>query len=291
MNKLNREALFYTNLNNDTVQCNLCSHHCKLNDQQVGFCLGRQCIKGKLYSLTYGHFTAMNLDPIEKKPLYHFYPGSNILSVGSFGCNMKCKFCQNYDISQRIVTCSYTPPEQLIEMALKYKSHDNIGIAFTYNEPTTSIEYILDVGKIIKQNKHDLKIVYVSNGNINDEPLHQLLPYVDAYNIDLKSFDEEFYNLHGGNIATTKHTIETIVKNKKHIEVTTLVIPDNNDSEKEIKNLAKWLSSLDKNIPLHLSRFFPRYHFSNLPPTDPNKLVALAKIAKKYLTNVHIGNV
>ena len=246
---------------------------------------------GVLYALTYAKPVAIHLDPIEKKPLYHFYPGEVILSIGTLGCNLDCKFCQNHDISQDFEKSSFdglkeVSPEGIIDVC---KKNGYEFVAFTYTEPTIFFEYMFDVAVLCKKN--DIKTVMVSNGQINKEPLLKLIEYMDAFNIDLKSFNPEFYKkICGGEIETTKQTIELIVKNKRHLEVTMLVIKGYNDKEEEFIDMCKYLSSLDKNIVLHLSRAFPDYKL-NFEVTPVEILNRFYEIAKTYLINVYKGNI
>lgn len=273
------------------LQCRLCPHNCLLKNNETGKCKSRKNIDGKLYSLTYGIVSSVALDPIEKKPLYHFYPGSMILSVGSFGCNFKCGFCQNWEISQvGVEETNYyqeVTPQQLLQYAKKYK--DNIGVSYTYNEPLINFEFILETADIF--HKTGYKNVLVTNGFINEEPLLELLPYVDAANIDLKSFNKEFYKkICDGNLRYVLQTIEILFKHNKHIELTTLVIPEHNDSLEEIGQIVKYISDISPEIPFHLSRYYPMYKFS-VPATPVSKLIELYKLASQKLNYVYIGNV
>ncbi|WP_039767593.1 AmmeMemoRadiSam system radical SAM enzyme [Caldicellulosiruptor sp. F32] len=280
------EARYYEKLENKKVRCRLCPHGCVILPGNTGFCRARQNVDGKLYSLNYGYISSIAFDPIEKKPLYHFYPGSSILSIGTFGCSFKCLHCQNYEISQLTPNVFEVDTERLIELAKKDK--DCIGIAFTYNEPTIWFEYVLDVAKKFKE--EGFKTVLVTNGYLNEEPLLELLEVIDAANIDLKAFNDEFYKkVCSGDLESVKRFIE-ICSQKIHIEITTLIIPTLNDSEEEVENLAKWLSSIDDRIPLHLTRYFPRYKMT-LPPTPKETLFKLREIAKKYLMYVYLGNI
>lgn len=271
------------------VKCEICPHGCELDEGQVGFCRARANKDDKVVAINYGKLTSIALDPIEKKPLRRFQPGSNILSVGSFGCNLRCSFCQNYRISMsnEDIKTVYISPQELVERSLQMRDNRNIGIAFTYNEPLIGYEYVLDCAKLAKT--HDLKIVLVTNGYINEQPLKELLPFVDAMNIDLKAFNEEFYRRIGGDLDTVKRTIETAAESC-HVEVTTLIIPDENDDEKEIEDMSKWLSDIDKDIPLHISRFFPMYNMSDRKPTDIKAVYRLADIAGEHLNQVYKGN-
>ena len=286
-----KQASFYIAENNGKVKCLLCPKECSISDHNTGVCGVRENKDGVLYSLTYAKPVAIHLDPIEKKPLYHFHPGELILSIGTLGCNLDCKFCQNHDISQDFEKSSFdelkeVSPEGIIDVCKKngYKF-----VAFTYTEPTIFFEYMFDVAVMCKNN--GIKTVMVSNGQINKEPLLKLIEYMDAFNIDLKSFNPEFYKkICGGEIETTKQTIELIVKNKRHLEVTMLVIKGYNDKEEEFIDMCKYLSSLDKNIVLHLSRAFPDYKM-NFEITPVEILNRFYEIAKTYLINVYKGNV
>lgn len=236
--------------------------------------------------------TSLALDPVEKKPLYHFHPGSFILSAGSFGCNMRCPFCQNYQISQADSSTHYRKimPEELVSLALKLKNESlgNIGVAFTYNEPLVSYEYILDTSRLLHES--DLLCVLVTNGQICREPLRELLPHIDAMNIDLKAFSADFYRYAGGDFQTTLDCIKTAAA-QCHIEITTLIIPGKNDSSEEMELEARFIAGISKDIPLHLTRFFPRYKETQLSPTPVESLTTLAAVASRYLKHVHLGNV
>jgi pyruvate formate lyase activating enzyme len=246
---------------------------------------------GEIISENYGKLTALALDPIEKKPLYHFYPGSRILSVGSYGCNLNCPFCQNCDISMaggdEIKTARITCGE-LVEKALSVMDRGNIGIAYTYNEPLIGYEFVRDCAALAKQ--RGLKNVAVTNGYICEEPLRELLPLIDAFNIDLKGFTEEFYHKLRGDLETVKRSIE-IASEKCHVEVTTLIVPGENDSEEEMERLSGWLAGVSPEIPLHISRFFPRWHMQDRNATPVKQVYRLAEIARKKLKYVHEGNV
>ena len=271
-------------------ECKVCHHYCKLTENQTGLCKARKNVNGNIIAVNYGEITSIALDPIEKKPLRRFHPDSMILSVGSFGCNLKCSFCQNHEISmvgKDDVKTQYVEPENLIQIALDLKSQGNIGIAYTYNEPLIGYEYVRDCAVSAKKNK--LKNVVVTNGCINEEILKEILPYIDAFNIDLKGFSERFYKNIGGDFETVKNFIKT-AHAESHIEITTLIIPDENDSEEEITNLSDFLASTDKEIPLHISRFFPCYKMKDKKPTDIKKVYELAKIARMKLKHVYEGN-
>ena len=286
-----KEAMFYKNLDQGSVLCFLCPHNCKIGVGGRGLCGVRQNRGGTLYSLNYGEISSIGVDPIEKKPLYRFHPGSYILSVGSIGCNLKCPFCQNHSIARVKPEEVYTQPadsEQLIVKALSLKNQGNIGIAYTFNEPTIWYEYVYDTARLAKEN--GLLNVLVTNGFIGKEPLEKILPFIDAMNIDLKAYSEEFYqDFVKGGLAEVKATIARASENC-HVEVTTLIIPGKNDSVSEIEAMAEWLSTISRELPLHLSRYFPRYEL-NLEPTSLKTLEELKKAAQKHLDYVYIGNV
>lgn len=280
-----KEALFYKKLDKNIISCELCPHFCKISPSNSGICLIRKNINGTLCLATYGEISSIGLDHIEKKPLYHYYPGTYILSIGTNGCNLKCPFCQNWQISTLETTRENITIDELIKLA---KQHNSIGIAYTYNEPLIWYEFILDASK--EAHNNNLKNVLVTNGNINKEPLINLIPYIDAVNVDLKGFTDEFYKWIEGSLQCTLNFIDTVFKNNIHIEITNLVIPDKNDDEKIFTEMCKWISNLSQDIPLHLSKYFPNYKL-NIPQTPTNKLISLYNIAKKHLKYVYLGNV
>jgi pyruvate formate lyase activating enzyme len=285
---MEKEALFYAKGKENRVQCGLCPHNCSIGAGRVGICGVRKNIDGKLFSLIYGEASSVAMDPIEKKPLYHFFPGSSILSVGTVGCSFKCGFCQNYHISQNPnYPTDYYAPEDTVNLAKRNRS---IGIAYTYSEPLIWYEWVFDTCKLAR--KSGLKNVFVTNGYINQKPLRDLLEFADAFNIDLKSFSEDFYKkIVGGKLKPVLETIKEISKRKDiTLEVTTLVIPGYNDSDDEIEKLTDWLSGVSKNIPYHLSAYYPMYKFK-APPTQVSTLKRLKKIAEKRLNYVYLGNV
>ncbi|ABB15907.1 AmmeMemoRadiSam system radical SAM enzyme [Carboxydothermus hydrogenoformans] len=283
-----KEAVFYEVIGDSLVQCRLCPHRCRIADGKTGRCRVRKNVNGRLYSLNFGKITAINIDPIEKKPLYHFYPGSTILSVGTFGCNFRCGFCQNYEISQIAETGEKLLPEDLVKLAQRYKSQEMIGVAYTYSEPVVWYEYIEASAPLIKE--LGFKTVLVTNGFINKEPLKKILPFIDALNIDLKGITEEYYrDICQGSVTPVLEAIETSKAFGAHVEVTTLLVPGLNDAPEQIEELAKFLANLDRDIPLHFSRYFPRYKF-NLPPTPVESLIRAREIARKYLNYVYLGN-
>jgi len=275
--------------NKDKLECLVCPHNCKLAIGTTGICGVRKNIDEKIELMTYNVLSGYSLDPVEKKPLYHFFPGHNILSIGSFGCNMKCDFCQNFHISQNIPD-SLVPGvtiEKIIKDALR--AERNIGIAFTYNEPVIWFEYMRDVAKTAKKN--GLHTVMVSNGFVNSEPLNEILEFIDAFNIDLKSFNNNFYRkLTGATLEPVKNSLKQIARSGRHLEVTTLVIPGLNDDEKEMEMQTEWMASeLGKVIPFHISRYFPTYKRVN-PSTPESSLKRLFDIASDKLDFVYVGN-
>lgn len=284
-----REALYWESIADNRVACALCPHRCKILEGDVGICRVRRNVGGKLYSANYAQVSSISIDPIKKKPLYNFYPESNILSVGTFGCNLRCSFCQNWTIAHANPQTMQMSSEELVKEALSLKADGNIGIAFTYNEPSIWFEFILETVKMSKD--VGLKNVLVTNGFINNEPLNELIPYIDAMNIDVKGFTDKFYSkICKGALEDVKKTVEISAK-KCHVEVTTLIIPELNDSIEEIDELASWLASIDNEIPLHLTRYFPNYEMRNKPPTPIDTLEKLKGQADKYLKYVYLGNV
>ena len=271
-------------------ECGICPHHCRLDEGQTGFCHARSNQGGKIIDRNYGKLTSLALDPIEKKPLRRFYPGSKILSAGSFGCNLRCPFCQNCEISMAESANGQTitvTPETLVERALKLKPAGNIGIAYTYNEPLIGYEFVRDCSKLAREN--GLKNVVVSNGTVCEQPLIELLPWIDAMNIDLKGFTNDFYRQLSGNLETVKRSIELSSKSC-HVEITTLIIPGMNDSEMEMDALSQWLASLGPEIPLHVTRFFPHWKMTDRGPTPVKTVYHLANVARRNLRYVYEGN-
>ncbi|NLO00813.1 MAG: AmmeMemoRadiSam system radical SAM enzyme [Bacteroidales bacterium] len=287
-----QEALFYEKTDNDEVICRLCPQTCRLKPGQTGNCRVRENVGGTLYTHVYNKVAAIGVDPVEKKPLYHFYPGMEIFSVGEVGCNLHCSFCQNYGTSQCFASdfggFHEITPVQLVEKA--QRGWHNIGIAYTYNEPFTFYEFMTDIARLA----HDkgMKNVVVSNGYINPEPLSSLIPLIDAFNIDLKSFDDSFYRKQvKGNLGPVLESLQIIARSGKHLEITNLVITELNDGPEQFEAMVKWISKeLGEKIPLHISRYFPQYRL-NLPPTPLENLHQLYTLAKKYLHHVYLGNV
>ena len=273
------------------ITCTLCPHACRLRAGETGFCRARANVGGTIRAINYGRLTALALDPIEKKPLYHFYPNSQILSVGSFGCNLACAFCQNAGIAaadERIETENVTPA-QLAALAeeLRHQPRGNTGVAFTYNEPLVGYEYIMDTAPLLHAT--GLEVVLVTNGMICTEPLIRLLPHVDAMNIDLKAWRTDTYRQLGGDLEAVKGTIARAVAHGVHVEVTTLVVPTMNDSTEDMDEEAHWLATLSPDLPLHISRYFPRHRMS-APPTPIADIDRLTAIARRHLRHVHRGN-
>lgn len=277
--------------NSCDIVCNICMHNCCLSEGRTGRCKIRKNVNGMNKSANYGLITSIALDPIEKKPLNYFYPGSKILSVGSFGCNLSCPFCQNDAISYAGINetiTEYMEPEKLAVLAEKLKIRGNIGVAFTYNEPMIGFDYVLDTAIEVK--KRGLYNVVVTNGSVTLETLQKVLKYIDAYNIDLKSFSQTFYKKIGGDLDTVLRFIKMAAEHA-HVELTTLIIPDENDTQEELRKISAWIASVDRSIPLHITRFFPHGKMSYKKPTDIRLMKKLADIAKQYLDRVLLGNI
>ncbi len=271
------------------LECLLCPHRCKLAQGHTGICGIRRNTGDIIELLTYGVISGYALDPVEKKPLYHFFPGYNILSVGSFGCNMKCDFCQNFHISQNFPERynNRTSPERILEDALSARR--NIGIAFTYNEPAIWFEFMRDTALMAK--REGLTTAMVSNGYINTEPLKEVLSFIDAFNIDLKAFNDNFYKkLTGAEIEPVLNSMKQIAAAGRHLEITTLIIPGQNDNENEMASQSEWIAGeLGRDVPLHLSRYFPTFKRDD-PATSQETLARLYEIASENLDHVYIGN-
>ncbi|MBO4532241.1 MAG: AmmeMemoRadiSam system radical SAM enzyme [Treponema sp.] len=279
--------------------CNVCFRHCKIEDNSTGFCGARTCRDGQIVAANYGKLTSIALDPIEKKPLKMFHPGSKVLSIGSYGCNLRCPFCQNYTISwsQKAFEykdkVDYYSPQEIVKAASDFRPHGNIGLAFTYNEPLIGYEFVRDTAKLSKE--AGMQNVLVTNGTATLEVLDQILPYIDAMNIDLKAFTPGFYkNLLDGNLQMVKDFIQTAVQSC-HVELTTLIIPGENDSLNEMRELSAWVAALEaqynKKIPLHITRFFPAFKLTDKDPTPVSTIMELVQTAKEKLEYVFPGNV
>ena len=265
-----------------------------MDEGQTGFCGVRTCRDGRVCPDNYGKITSLALDPIEKKPLRRFHPGSMILSAGSFGCNLRCPFCQNHEISwgmsrRRINDdTEYISPETLAQTAQYYADRGNIGVAYTYNEPLIGYEYVRDTARLV----HDMGMVnvMVTNGAAQLWVLEELTPFIDAMNIDLKGFTDEYYrDLLHGDLQMVKDFIREAVR-ICHVELTALIIPDENDSEQEMRRMCEWIRELSPSVPLHISRFFPRFRMTDRPATSVRKIYELADTAREYLEYVYTGN-
>ncbi len=290
-----KECKLYKKEKNNQVRCTACCHRCIISEGALGICGVRKNVNGKLYLSVYGRVISKNVDAIEKKPLYYFLPGTFAYSVGTFGCNFRCGFCQNYDISQAQESESYLEgiygelmtPKQIVDEAIRTKCKS---IAYTYNEPTIFIEYVKDIAVLAK--KKGLKNILVTNGFMTKECMNFVGKHIDAMNIDLKGFSDEFYMKNcKAKLQPVLDTIKLAHKMGIHIEITTLIVPGENDSKKELEEIAKFIASVDKNMPWHISRFFPMYKMLNKEITGIEKLKEAEKIGKKYLKHVHIGNV
>ena len=270
--------------------CDLCFHRCSLDEGQTGFCRARANHGRQIVPLNYGKVVSLALDPIEKKPLRRFHSGGTVLSVGSFGCNLRCPFCQNHEISmagEGGLRTEELLPDALADLAERLKPRSNIGVAYTYNEPLIGYEYVRDCAAAVRE--RGMLNVLVTNGTIEEAPWRALLPLIDAVNIDLKGFTEAWYKRLGGDLETVKRSI-AIAAEHCHVEVTTLLVPGENDTEDEIRALSRWLAGVNPDIPLHLSRFFPRYRMTDRPPTDAEAVYRLADVARERLRWVYEGN-
>lgn len=270
--------------------CPVCPHHCSLAEGQTGFCRARTNRDGKIRDDNYGYITSACLDPIEKKPLAHFYPGSSILSVGSYGCNMRCDFCQNHSISMsaKLSGMEHVTPNMLVDKARALVPAGNIGLAFTYNEPLIGWEFVRDT-ETLNRDDAGLKNVVVTNGFTDPKIFKQIAELTDAFNIDLKAFNRAFYKRYAGDLETVKTNIET-ASAYAHVEVACLIIPGLNDSPEEIRKMARFLNRIDPEIVLHVNRFFPCYKMTDRPPTPADTIYSLAEEAKKILPHVYTGN-
>ncbi len=284
------------------ARCGVCFRHCEIPEGQRGFCGARVCKSGAVRPENYGRITGLALDPIEKKPLRRFHPGSMILSAGSYGCNLRCPYCQNHHISWSKEAMRWAgqaetvTPEELAAAALRLKSRGNIGLAFTYNEPLVGWEFVRDAGRLCHE--AGLKNVLVTNGTAEPDVLEAIAPYIDAMNIDLKGFTERYYaKVLGGSLEMTKAFIARAAQ-LCHVELTTLIVPGENDGEDEMRALTAWVSGLTDadgkpigpQIPLHISRFFPRFHMTDRPATDVRSVYRLADVAREKLRYVYTGN-
>jgi len=287
-----KEALFYEKLKDYLLQCRLCPRNCLINDGKRGFCGVRENRKGVLYTLSYAKPVAIHIDPIEKKPLFHFLPGSKAFSIATAGCNLRCKFCQNWEISQMLpeeVNFVYLEPEALIK---KVKESGCSVIAYTYSEPTIFYEYMLEIAKAAR--KEGIKNVMHSSGYINEEPLRQLCKYLDAANIDLKGFSNEFYSkVSEATLEPVLNTLKVLKQEGVHLEITNLIVPGYNDSQDMLIKMCIWIKeNLGSETPVHFSRFYPMYKLLALNPTPVETLESARKIAVDCgLKYVYIGNI
>lgn len=287
-----KEGLWYEKLSEQKVHCLLCPHDCRFGLGGRGKCRVRQNHEGTLIATNYGKAGGYGLDAVEKKPLYHFFPGTQILSVGAPGCNFSCDFCQNWELAQGKQPEVTVTAFGLVSDVEKYKSYHNynvIGLAYTYSEPFMWYEFMLETAAYAQENQ--LKNVIVTNGFVNEKPLDEILPYIDAFNIDIKAFTEEFYRKYAyGSLAPVLRTAEKVKQYGAHLELTTLLIPGLNDAEKEIRDLVKWVAStLGKDTPLHLSRYRPAYKMK-IEATPVELVIKAREIALEYLDYVYIGN-
>lgn len=287
-----KPALYFKRLPDKVVKCLLCPKECVVPDGKKGFCRVRKNINGEYYTLVHSNPCAIHIDPIEKKPLYHFLPGTTALSLATAGCNFACKNCQNWTISQASPEETDNieiSPKKMVELAVEYKTPT---IAYTYTEPSVFYEYMLEIAKLA--HKNGVLNMYHSNGYLNQEPLKELIPYLDGANVDLKGLSESFYKeITGGTLKPVLDTLKTLKNNGVWLEITNLVIPTKNDDERMIKKMCEWIKNeLGKDVPLHFSRFYPCYKLQNLHPTPVETLHKAAKIAKNAgLQYVYIGNV
>lgn len=280
------EARFYTHMDALDLRCDLCPHHCIIKPGGDGRCGSRTNTKGVLALKNYGHVSALHIDPVEKKPLYHFHPGSRILSLGNNGCNLKCRFCQNWQISQKQVPTHEISPEGVLELT---REHGLELVAFTYAEPTIWFEYILDCARLLKE--HSIKVVLVTNGFINPDPFETLKPFIDAMNVDIKSMDDRFYKkLCGADLDPVLETCRR-ASGEIHLEITNLIITGENDRKELFDALGRFIAEeLGDTVPLHLSRYYPSYQMDN-PPTPIDTLENALEITRKHLKFVYLGDV
>ena len=286
-----KEAMFYSP-DADAVVCGLCPHFCRIRDGRRGICRVRKNSGGTLIAESYGQISSMGFDPVEKKPLYHFYPGQIILSVGSVGCNLQCKFCQNWEISQ--TSCEdfgrlrEADPGEIVDLAMQHE--ENIGIAYTYNEPAIWFEFMMDIAKPAA--KKGLKNVMVTNGFITQEALEKSFEFIDAYSVDLKAFNEEFFKkLTKSRLQPVLEALKRISEAGKHLEVTNLVIPNRNDDPKEFRAMIDWIAeNLGAETVLHISRYYPTYQLDE-PATPEKELTDFYKMASRQLDYVYLGNI
>jgi len=272
--------------------CGACPRRCRIAEGAVGFCRARKAEGGRVVAANYGKVTSLALDPIEKKPIAFFHPGENVLSVGSFGCNLRCPFCQNDSISQRGeggVSCQAAKPAELADLALKVRRESgNLGLAYTYNEPLVGWEFVRDCARKVRA--RGMFNVLVSNGCAEAEVVEELAPLIDAANIDVKGPSQEYYDWVGGDFAAVCRTIRTLHAAGCHVEVTTLVVPGRNDADGDMDAIAAFVASVSPDIPLHVTRFFPRFRMLDARPTPIAAVHRLADVARRRLNRVLVGN-
>lgn len=278
-------AQYWKALEEGKVECGLCPHRCVVSVGRTGRCLARQNQEGALVSLNYGRISSMNIDPVEKKPLRHFMPGTRTLSFGTFGCNLHCPWCQNYTIAREIPDTQWVEPEEMVALA---KEQGCPSISYTYNEPTVFLEYVLDTARLARE--AGLKNIFVTNGFISPEPLEDLLAVMDALNIDVKTFDvSHYHNVCGGGLEDVKRTVER-ARQRVHVELTALLVPGIHDNLEDLESMFEWIASMDPDMPLHLSRYFPMYQYHE-PATEPGLMIEAKKRADRVLHRVYLGNV
>ncbi|HPE90679.1 MAG TPA: AmmeMemoRadiSam system radical SAM enzyme [Synergistales bacterium] len=281
---MDRTALYWI-ARGDDINCHLCPRECIISQGLTGACGVRENSGGRLVSLNYG-WACVAVDPVEKKPLYHWRPGTRILSLGTFGCNLFCPYCQNYHLSRskNHKGLSWTNPSDVLRLL---QHHDAPSVAFTYNEPTVWYEFVRDTSLLLKREKKG--VVLVTNGYISRKPLEDLIHLVDAMNIDLKGFSDSTYSMLGGTLAPVLDTVRIAFERSVHVEITHLVVPGINDSIEEFRHLVRWIAGISESIPLHISRYFPDYRWA-LPPTPIPSIRVREEIASEFLENVYSGN-
>ncbi len=285
-----KEALYYSRRGSEII-CELCPRECRLREGQTGICGVRKVEEGKLLAVNYAQCAALNIDPVEKKPLYHFYPGWEILSLGTTGCNLHCSFCQNWTLArgERSQVMETITSDELLRILQSRPAREQLGIAYTYNEPTIWYEFVLETSRLMVENGY--KNVLVSNGLINKKPLKELLPFIQAMNIDIKAFSKDFYLRHckGRGLEEVLRTVEQ-AHSRCHVELTYLIITTLNDSPEEIGDFINWVASVDREIPVHFSRYFPNYQME-MPPTPLETMRRAWETAREKLSYVYIGNI
>ncbi len=289
-----KEAMFYEKLEGNVVRCLLCPHHCKINESRRGICGVRENIDGVLYSLVYGKVVARGIEPIEKKPLFHFYPGSEAYSIATVGCNFRCKNCQNFEISQmpkegkKLIVGEDASPQDIVTAAKQYGCRS---IAYTYTEPTIFFEFAYDTARLA--HKEGISNTFITNGHITEDAIRTLVPYLDAVNVDLKGLSDDLYLKNcGGHLKPVLDAIRLYKSLGVWVEVTTLVIPTLNDSEKDFRGIAEFIKSVGVDIPWHISQFYPSYKLTHLPPTPVTSLREARGIGLEVgLRYVYEGNV